>query len=70
MKLWFILFHLGKIGGVWGPLPYDMAECQQRAADTIAEINERAAAKPEIGVKPGDYTAECRISGTRPSLEE
>lgn len=31
MKIWFVIFVAGKIGGTVGPVPYDMAECQSRA---------------------------------------
>lgn len=30
MKLFLILYTLGHVGGVAGPLPYDMAECENR----------------------------------------
>lgn len=38
MKLWLVLYVGQQIGGTWGPLPYDMKECQARAADRQATI--------------------------------
>lgn len=38
MKLWLILYTAHGIGGTWGPLPYDMAECQSRAAERMASV--------------------------------
>lgn len=31
-KLFLILYVAGKIGGTWGPLPYDAVECERRAS--------------------------------------
>lgn len=70
MKLYLILFHFNAIAGVIGPLPYGFGECVDRAREMIVEIDEKAARKPEVGVKPGDYTAECRHYRVRPQLTE
>lgn len=42
MKLFMVLYIAGPIGGTIGPLPYGMVECQQRAADLLAEGNSDA----------------------------
>ena len=33
MKLWLILYAGLQVGGTWGPLPYDRAECEKRAEE-------------------------------------
>jgi hypothetical protein len=38
MKLWLILYTAQGIGGTWGPLPYDMAECQSRATERMTSV--------------------------------
>lgn len=43
MKLWLVVYVGTQVGGSWGPLPYDQAECLVRANEmnletrTIAE---------------------------------
>lgn len=48
MKLFLIIYAAGKIGGVVGPLPYDLAECQVRADEMTA--------KTEMIIKTGRST--------------
>lgn len=43
MKLWLVVYMFGEIGGVAGPLPYDMVECRTRAAALQAGVAERIA---------------------------
>lgn len=31
MKLWLVLYVGSQIGGTWGPLPYGVEECRDRA---------------------------------------
>lgn len=37
MKLWLILYAGSQIGGSWGPLPYGVDECRERAAEMNTE---------------------------------
>ena len=55
---------------VAGPLPYDMAECERRRIEYVAEANEKAAAHPEVGIAAGAFTGKCIYSETRPKLEQ
>ena len=79
MKLWLIL-HVGShIGGTWGPLPYDMTECQLRAAERQAYIqkmidsgvNEAGTKLPaEVVEKIKTWRVSCEFHAERPSLGE
>lgn len=40
MKLWLILYVGTQIGGTWGPLPYGMDECQERAKIMMVDVVE------------------------------
>ena len=35
-----VLYSGANVGGTWGPLPYDMAECEVRAAEWQASIDQ------------------------------
>lgn len=62
MSLWFILYTgAGLIGGVWGPLPYDMTECMDRRD----KWQMQADAKPDIS--QGMRFA-CEFRDKRPEL--
>jgi hypothetical protein len=78
MKLFLIIYAGSQIGGVIGPLPYDLAECQSKRdalragqAQTIASgIHAREGRKltdEEIG-KLRSLRFECEYFGKRPSL--
>lgn len=58
MKLFMIILLHGKIGGVVGPLPYDLEECERRAAEFQEEQNP---------VSPLIF--KCVESKTRPEIE-
>ena len=38
MKLYMIIYIMGKIGGYVGPLPYDMNECQVRTKELFSHV--------------------------------
>lgn len=59
MKLWFVIYNMGLIGGTVGPLPYDMKECIERA------IPYQQAAK-ENGIS---LTFKCEYHEKRPELK-
>lgn len=61
-KLFMILYVAGKIAGTWGPLPYDTAECERRAAEGNAIIAQ-AKGKPEI-------IAKMKATGATAPLEQ
>lgn len=75
MKLWFVLYIFGKVAGSWGPLPYDMAECEVRVAEKKTELDAGFAAHPEPhmldgkAVKRGDMTVGCLAQEARPANE-
>lgn len=73
MDLWLVLVVFGNVGGSWGPLPYDMAECQSRSADMIADIRAGMAEHPDVLLKgrtptPADISAHCIEADDRPVL--
>lgn len=78
MKLFLIIYSAGQIGGVAGPLPYDMKECeyrrdefrskQQELFDTkFSKALNRPATEEEIE-KTKDMKFECEYRETRPKL--
>jgi hypothetical protein len=80
MKVFLILYVGTKIGGVWGPLPYDMQECKRRAIERQNAVATMiSTGKSEDGTKilPADVIADirtwsvkCEIRYERPSLSE
>jgi hypothetical protein len=62
MKLFLILYVSNSIGGTWGPLPYDMAECQSRAIEKNAELQTHEEMKT--------WTVVCEYRLVRPRLGE
>lgn len=77
MKLWLILYVGSGVGGTWGPLPYDMAECQRRAdvmqaeSDLIRDTgkNQKGETIPEFNRKQiGTFRFVCEERETRPEL--
>ena len=73
MKLFMIIYVMGSVGGYAGPLPYDMVECQKRAA--VYESNLRTAFKvygDAIGedIPPDDIKMSCEFRKEAPIIEE
>lgn len=61
MKLWMVIYLAGKIGGVAGPLPYDLAECQSRIADMQHEARQPPAS---LGL-----SFKCEFHEARPVMD-
>jgi len=77
MKLWLILYVGTQIGGTWGPLPYDMKECEIRAAERQASIDKMVATglgekgtkiPPDMLEKLKTWRVACEYRDTRPPL--
>ena len=73
MDLYLVLALLGKIGGTWGPLPYDLAECERRKADMLVQIEAGLVEHPEANIDGASYDfsdvhVECRFADARPEL--
>jgi hypothetical protein len=79
MKLYLILLSAGQIGGVLGPLPYDVAQCQRNADSMYRQIAEQAATgryadgtlisdKPDVAKKAMGFVFECVFRDRRPEL--
>ncbi len=66
MKLFFIIYVLGKVVGTVGPLPYSLEECKSRAVEAKAVMKTDATPK---GVKLADVTFACELHDTRPAIE-
>ena len=64
-SLFLILYVSGKIGGVWGPLPYGMEECRDTADALMEEIGEKAAEK---AVDVADWKFACEYRTKAPKL--
>jgi hypothetical protein len=61
MSLWMVIYAAGKIGGVIGPLPYDMVECRERLA-----IIGLQATKPLSSV---GMAIHCEFHDQRPTID-
>lgn len=76
MKLFMILVVSGQIGGVAGPLPYGMDECNRRANEYNAEFLEKsrdpalATRARSIGWDGTPFVWHCVERDARPRLEE
>jgi hypothetical protein len=78
MKLFLIIYAAGQIGGVAGPLPYDMAECEARRDEMRAnqaqffkdginrETGKKATPEEMEGIKHLSF--ECEMRDEKPSL--
>lgn len=79
MSLWLIIYTAGQIGGVVGPLPYDMAECHVRRdelrvmqADGLARGTNDTTGLPltqdeRAGIV--NLSFECEHHETRPEIQ-
>lgn len=65
MRLWLVIYILGEIAAVLGPLPPDYDACQKMAEAQII-IEPDAAAKQGIGT--ADVRVECEWSTSRPDI--
>lgn len=78
MSLWLIIYTAGHIGGVAGPLPYDMAECIIRRdmlrAEQLETLNsgihhgEQRPATPEELAGLRAISFECEQHAEKPVL--
>jgi hypothetical protein len=65
MQLYLIIYIAGLIGGVVGPLPFAMEECERRAAQARADPS---------AITPGGFSASdvrlaCEWHTTRPESD-
>lgn len=74
MKLWLVITFFHQVVGVAGPLPYDMTECKDRAAqfEAAADQSEREGKKlpPFRGreMTRGDIKFTCVEAAERPAM--
>jgi hypothetical protein len=76
MNLWMILYTMHGVGGTWGPLPYDMAECERRAAERQADVQitldtgvSKGKAVPEVVLDElKHWRVACEWHDERPNL--
>lgn len=40
IKLFIVLYVSGQVGGTWGPLPYGIEECEDRAEEANLKFEE------------------------------
>lgn len=69
MKLWLLLLITGNVGATWGPLPYDLAECRERAAEILDGIDAKLEVTLDgrvIGRK--DLRMYCVLASHRPKM--
>ncbi len=67
--LWMVLYAGTHVGGTWGPLPYDRAECERRAREGNQIVAE-AQNKPEIIAKMKHMKASVPLRDWRFTCEE
>lgn len=65
MRLWLVIYILGKITAVMGPLPADEAACKQLAQNYVVTI-EPDPATSDAAFGTADVRVECEWSTTRP----
>lgn len=68
MRLFMILYTATGIGGTWGPLPYDMDECERRRDDAMAELREAERKHPEHAHRSASWRMSCEFRAERPKL--
>lgn len=77
MSVWMATIILGKVAATWGPLPYDLAECERRTAVIEADLDSRweseLATAPEMRIngrqlKREDVDMICLVAPARPDL--
>lgn len=75
LKLFLVLVVQGHVGGTWGPLPYDMAECMARAHMMKDQITvgydaaiEAGKAAELHGVLPEEMVPVCVMLPEAPKL--
>lgn len=59
MRLWLVIYILGQVAAVLGPLPPDEAACKKLASNYKVTVDD-----PRIGT--ADVRLECEWSTTRP----
>jgi hypothetical protein len=64
VKLFMVIYIVGKIGGTVGPLPYGIDECEIRAADMLAGLD-KTVVTPE-GHRASDVEFKCEWHAQRP----
>lgn len=78
-KLWMVLTtdKQNNVGGTWGPLPYDLKECEVRKAERLSAINRTLeTGKGENGQPVSDevlsgiknWNVHCVFRSERPEL--
>ena len=64
MKLWIVIYVVGKIGATVGPIPYDESECWVRAAQSWSELDDKVVT--EQGYTKDDVQFKCEWHAERP----
>jgi NTP pyrophosphatase (non-canonical NTP hydrolase) len=71
-KLFMVLSVAGHVGGTWGPLPYGLSECLNRAQEEMAELAEAIEKHKELPPDVLDsvktWRLECVARSERPEL--
>lgn len=66
MKLWLVIYILGQVTAVMGPLPPDMAACQRLSQNYVVTIEPDPAATAAPGFGTADVRIECEWASHRP----
>lgn len=66
MKLWIVFYYMGHTSMVIGPVPYGMEECQRRVVAQKSVLHDDL----ENGLRAKDVEITCRLSKTRPAMED
>lgn len=70
LKVWMVIWHLGEIGAVAGPLPLTLEQCQVQLAphyQRVVDDDLLENPNPELA---GRITVECIERSTRPIMGE
>jgi hypothetical protein len=67
MKLFLVIYFLGKVGGYIGPLPYTFEECKENAEEIIEQLD--ADVTTPQGHTHKDVAIACEYSEVAPNIE-
>lgn len=70
LPLWFVVLIAGKVEMSIGPVPYDMAECQNRIVVMRDTVINRANELREqnVNIDVSKWVFRCRHAANRPAL--
>jgi hypothetical protein len=69
MSLYLVMYFYGAVAGYAGPLPYDLAECEVRAAEMRTEVAGKEVDRRGRVVRGEDFKFTCEWLFAPPTIE-